>query len=147
MSITDEEVRARLEQCVSQFAERTGTRRAWSDAHGIDPNYTNQVLRGKRRASSSILAALCLRRTETERIEAVVEGKYMGRKGQELLDARIEDMLAKHGSQRAWAEHLGVSRAYVCKVVAGEKPPNAAMLLEMGLVIIREERIEEIPGE
>lgn len=144
MSIFDEEVRARLEQSVSQFAKRTGTRRAWSDAHGIDPNYTNQVLRGMRRASSSILAALGLRRAETERIESVTEDR-MGRKGQELLDARIEDMLAKHGSQRAWAEHLGVSRTYVNKVVAGEKPPNAAMLREMGLVLIREDRIEEVP--
>ena len=71
----------------------------------------------------------------------------MGRKGQELLDARIEDMLANHGSQRAWAEHLGVSRTYVNRVVKGEKPPNAAMLREMGLVFTREERIEEITPE
>lgn len=146
MSITDEEVRARLEQCVSQFAERTGTRRAWSDARGIDPNYTNQVLRGVRRASSNILSALGLRRTETEWIESITEDR-MRRKGQELLEARIEDMLVKHGNQANWAAHLGVSRAYVSKVVNGDKPPNAAMLREMGLVLIREERIEKITPE
>lgn len=144
MSITDEEVRARLERAVAALAARAGARRAWSDAHGIDPNYTNQVLRGMRRASSSILAALGLRRAETERIESATEDR-MGRKGQELLDARIEDMLAKHGSQRAWAKHLGVSGTYVNRVVKGEKPPNAAMLREMGLVMVREDRIEEAP--
>lgn len=146
MTTTDEDVRERLEQRVAEFAARAGTRRAWSDTHCIDPNYTNQVLSGKRRASNNILATLGLRRTETQRVEAIEEGKYMGRKGQDLLDTRIEDMLAKHGNQKNWAEHLGVSRSYVNKVVSGAKPPNAAMLLEMGLVLVREERIEEIPG-
>lgn len=141
--ITDDGVRERLEDAVSSFAERAGTRKAWSDAHGIDPSYTSQILTGKRRASENILSALGLRRTESDRIEPIREGAHMGRKGEELLRSRIDDMLSKHGSQKNWAEHLEVSRAFVCKVVAGEKRPNPAMLREMGLVIIHEERIEE----
>lgn len=141
--ITDDGVRERLEDAVSSFAERAGTRKAWSDAHGIDASYTSQILTGKRRASEEVLAALGLRRIGTIRIEPIKEGAHMGRKGEELLRSRIDDMLSKHGSQKNWAEHLGVSRAFVCKVVSGEKRPNFAMLREMGLVIVREERIEE----
>lgn len=141
MSISDAEVREILESAVASMAARFGTRRAWSDAHWIDPSYTVQVLSGARRASDNILDALGLIRTEVDRIEPIQEGAYLGRVGQELLDARIEDMLAKHGNQARLAEHLGVSRAFVNKVVKGKAKPSPSMLREMGLVIIREHRI------
>lgn len=45
-------------------------------------------------------------------------------------------IIQKHGSQKAAAEHWGVSPSFVSQVVTGGKFPNAAMLRDIGLIPI-----------
>ena len=58
------------------------------------------------------------------------------REGAELLQRRIEDALAQHGSQVAWAAHLGISKVFVNKVVRGHKPPGPRILTDLRLVSV-----------
>lgn len=51
-----------------------------------------------------------------------------------LLQARIQDAIMEHGTQAKWAIHLGLSKAFVCKVVLGKKKPGPRILKDLGLV-------------
>lgn len=142
--MTAEDVIARLESAVSEYAARYGLRKMWSEMHDIDPTYTNQVIKGVRRPSDKILAALGLVRVTTEVIESRdPNGVETGARGRTLLLKKIDDAVWRHGSRHAWAEHLGVSDTYVHMVHSGTKPPSKKILDDLGLSLVREERIEE----
>jgi len=50
------------------------------------------------------------------------------------------------GSQKAWAEKHGVSRAYVCDVVNGRREPSPAVLKPLGLRLHQVERLYAADG-
>ena len=45
---------------------------------------------------------------------------------------RLTDLVAHHGSQRAVADILGVSKSYLCDVLMGRRPVSAQMAERMG---------------
>jgi hypothetical protein len=45
---------------------------------------------------------------------------------------RLTDMVAHHGSQRAVADILGVSKGYLCDVLLGRRPVSSQMSERMG---------------
>ena len=52
--------------------------------------------------------------------------------GYDDLMAAIHAAIHKYGSQRALAEHLGVSSAYVSNVMTGQKPLSAELAHHFG---------------
>ena len=134
--MTDDEIRERLEAAVSASAAAHGTRKSWADAHGLSDAFVCQVLSGGRRPSATIMAALGL--TSTLR-----DARTLGTINEDLLRNRIGDAVARHGSKAAWAAHLGVSDAFVSNVCLGKKQPSKRILDDLGLVMVRETRIEE----
>ena len=62
--------------------------------------------------------------------------------GRRLLEQRIAEAVLDCGSKKAWADRVGVSDAYIANVISGAKPPSKKVLDDLGLVLVREERIE-----
>lgn len=50
-----------------------GGQKAWAEAHGVSPQYVNDVLHARREPGESILRALGLRRVVTYRVGKSVE--------------------------------------------------------------------------
>ena len=73
----------------------------------------------------------------------------MGGRVSGILAERIAQTIFRHRTQRAWAKHLGVSPAFVCKVIAGNTLPTPAILDDLGLerVVTVEYRPTTAPGE
>lgn len=134
--MTDDEIRERLEAAVSASAAVHGTRKSWADAHDLSDAFVCQVLSGDRRPSATIMAALGL-------TSSLRDARSLGLINEDLLRRRIGDAVARYGSKKAWAAHLGVSDAYISNVCLGKKPPSRRVLDDLGLVLVREERVEE----
>lgn len=47
--------------------------------------------------------------------------------------ARLSAACARAGSQKAWAEKVGVSAQYVCDVLMGRRDPGASILEPLGV--------------
>ncbi len=65
----------------------------------------------------------------SKRAAAALNGRILTE--HDLRD-RLTDMVAEHGSQRAVANILGVSKGYLCDVLLGRRPVSAQMADKMG---------------
>ncbi|WP_408902516.1 transcriptional regulator [Methylobacterium radiotolerans] len=52
----------------------------------------------------------------------------------ETVRAQLAEQCRAAGSQKAWAERAGVSQAYLCDVLKGNREPGESILAAMGLV-------------
>jgi hypothetical protein len=52
----------------------------------------------------------------------------------ETVRAQLAEQCRTAGSQKAWADRHGVSQAYLCDVLRGNREPGESILAAMGLV-------------
>jgi len=54
----------------------------------------------------------------------------------ELIQTRLNELIAKQGSQKSAAALLGISEAQMSRILAGLREPSAEVLRRLGLRIV-----------